>query len=338
MIHKFPIDQTTEAGRQHWLQLRKKYIGGSEIGAIMGVNPYATAYTVYCEKKGLTPAFEGNDVTKLGHELEPIIARRFMELSGEKVAEPHSLFVNEKWPFMSATVDRLLKGGNSPWKGAGLEIKSTTGYSLKKYGDGEFPEQYYAQCVHYMTVLEKQNWFLAVMDRMNGHVDVYQLSTDPEMVKAEWAKDLVHVPQEDISSLIHAATQFHWRLANNMPPNMDGKEPTSDAIDVVYAEDSPMTRKGAKVNLLGNDDLIAEYMQAKADVDAAKEKAERLAQTIQIALDGAESGESMLYKVQWGFQKGRPNYKGLVAKHPELEPELEYGASYRTFKVTKKKK
>ena len=36
--------------RQEWLLLRKTYLGGSDLGAVIGVNKYRTALDVYLEK------------------------------------------------------------------------------------------------------------------------------------------------------------------------------------------------------------------------------------------------------------------------------------------------
>ena len=44
-----------------WLEWRKKGIGGSDAGAVLGVSPYKTVRDVYCEKIGRVP-----DVTEEG--------------------------------------------------------------------------------------------------------------------------------------------------------------------------------------------------------------------------------------------------------------------------------
>ena len=36
--------------RQEWLRERKNYLGGSDLGAIAGLNPYRTALDVYLDK------------------------------------------------------------------------------------------------------------------------------------------------------------------------------------------------------------------------------------------------------------------------------------------------
>lgn len=59
-------------------EIRHAAIGSSEIAAIAGENPWANAHDVWLKKKGFVEdESSGSDATWLGHELEPIIARRW---------------------------------------------------------------------------------------------------------------------------------------------------------------------------------------------------------------------------------------------------------------------
>ena len=55
MIKEIPYQDKDE-----WLSLRKGYIGGSDAGAVLGMNPYKSAYSLWAEKTGKIPEFEGN--------------------------------------------------------------------------------------------------------------------------------------------------------------------------------------------------------------------------------------------------------------------------------------
>lgn len=48
---------------EEWLELRKAYIGGSEAGAIIGMNPYKSAYTLWAEKTGRLSCLIRSSVT-----------------------------------------------------------------------------------------------------------------------------------------------------------------------------------------------------------------------------------------------------------------------------------
>lgn len=44
------ITQIKTGSREEWLELRKKYIGGSDASAVIGANPYRSAYALWAEK------------------------------------------------------------------------------------------------------------------------------------------------------------------------------------------------------------------------------------------------------------------------------------------------
>ena len=69
---------------EEWLKIRKGYIGGSDAGAIIGLNPYNSAFSVWAEKTGQTPEFEGNISTRVGTYLEDLVAKLFMEGPGNR--------------------------------------------------------------------------------------------------------------------------------------------------------------------------------------------------------------------------------------------------------------
>ena len=65
--------------REEWKTLRKKHIGGSDAAACVGLNPFSSAYSLWAEKTGKIPEFEGNLATDVGTYLEEFIAKKFNE-------------------------------------------------------------------------------------------------------------------------------------------------------------------------------------------------------------------------------------------------------------------
>ena len=60
------INEIKYANHEEWLSIRHKYIGGSDAGAVIGMNPYKSRYTLWAEKTGKMPEFGGNITTKVG--------------------------------------------------------------------------------------------------------------------------------------------------------------------------------------------------------------------------------------------------------------------------------
>ena len=138
-----------------WLEVRRKGIGGSDAGAIAGLNPFKSAYSVYCDKLNLSPEQEDNEAMRQGRDFEEYVAMRFSEESGKKVKKCNYILRHSVYPFMLADVDRLVVGEN-----AGLECKTTNVFNKTNYEEGEIPLSHYVQCVHYMAVTGADRWYL----------------------------------------------------------------------------------------------------------------------------------------------------------------------------------
>ena len=52
-------------------------LGGSDIGAILGLNPWRTPYQVFLEKTGQAEPFTGNLQTRFGSYAEEFVAREY---------------------------------------------------------------------------------------------------------------------------------------------------------------------------------------------------------------------------------------------------------------------
>ena len=84
---------TLNLSKTEWLQYRKKGIGGSDAGAVCGLNPYVSEMDVYLDKINSDIVEEkDNEAMKQGRDLEDYVARRFTEETGLKVRKRCRLF------------------------------------------------------------------------------------------------------------------------------------------------------------------------------------------------------------------------------------------------------
>ena len=125
--------------KEEWLSYRKQGIGGSEAGAVCGLNPYRTPLQVYLDKTSGWAEDNDNEAMRQGRDLEEYVAKRFMEASGKKVRRANAMFYDPAHPFMLADVDRMVVGEN-----AGLECKTASPYMEAKWADGKVPPHYLA--------------------------------------------------------------------------------------------------------------------------------------------------------------------------------------------------
>ena len=151
---------TATKGMPHeeWLRYRKLGLGGSDAGAVCGLNPYRTAMEVYLDKTSESVEDVDNEAMRQGREFEEYVARRFTEATGKKVRRANFMYYDEGNPFMLADIDRMVVGEN-----AGLECKTASPYLADKWKDGKIPISYQMQCYHYMSVCNADAWYIAVV-------------------------------------------------------------------------------------------------------------------------------------------------------------------------------
>ena len=157
------ITKTTTVGMtdEQWHAERRKRIGGSDAGTILGLNKYSSPYALWAEKTcRVTPEdISDREAVRLGHDREVYVAKRFAEATGKRVRRENHFLVNSDYPFAHALPDRMVIGEN-----AGLECMTTSCFeSPKQCAEGEFPAVWYCQIMHYMMVTGAPVWYLAVL-------------------------------------------------------------------------------------------------------------------------------------------------------------------------------
>lgn len=295
-----------------WLAIRQNYIGGSDAGAVIGMNPYKSPYTLWAEKTGKIPGFEGNLTTKVGTYLEQLVADLFEEETGKKCRKKNRTLVNDAYPFACANVDRLIVGEK-----ALLEIKTTNSLPMMKQLRGsEFPDAYYAQVVHYLAVTELEKAYLAVLINCR-ELKIYELERD----------------QKEIDALMQAEAKFWTLVKNDTPPEVDGAESTSETIKTLYPESN-----GFSVDLMPLGTVLSDYADLKAQVAVLEGELDSKANLIKDYMKDAERGEYGRYKVSYGTRAGRETFdkKKLEKEHPEINMAnyTKVGNPYRVFSIS----
>ena len=166
--------------REKWLEKRRSGIGGSDAGAIMGLNKWATPLTVYFAKKNIEKEQESDNLAiQWGNMAENAIRSGVAKELGVKAVKVPYMFRSLENPFMIADLDGLVFAENETDVNGqkvqglgGLEIKTTTRFN-NEFKDDEIPDSYFCQVQHYMAVTGLKWFILAVMiDRVGGKMYV----------------------------------------------------------------------------------------------------------------------------------------------------------------------
>ena len=73
---------TLNLTKEDWLRYRKCGITGTDAGAILGLNPYRSAFQVYHDKISDTIENIDNEAMRQGRDLEDYVAQRFSKETG----------------------------------------------------------------------------------------------------------------------------------------------------------------------------------------------------------------------------------------------------------------
>ena len=320
---------TKNMTREDWLAERRKSIGGSEVGAIMGLNRYQSPVLVWANKLGIVPDAEPNEAMIQGTDLEEYVAERFTRLTGKKVRRCNYILRNDDYPHMHANVDRLVRG-----ESAGLECKTASALSVSKFKGGDFLTSYYAQCVAYMAVTELPVWYLAVVV-LGKEFKVFKMVRDGQGTsKPDWCESVTVIDDAEFDAIKSSVADFWQHVENETMPEIDGSKATSDALTAMYpGGDTP------DIEPLELDDMrdkICALRDLKDEKCRIDENIRLLENTFKARMEDAETAFCDGVKITWKPQERTTfDYKKFVKDHPGLD--LSRYTKTSTFRVFKTK-
>ena len=304
-----PITKVKTANHDEWLELRSHYIGGSDAAAVVGLNAYASPYSLWAEKTGRVPGFSGNLATEVGTYMEEFVAQKFAQETGKKVRKCNVSFLNSQYPFAIANIDREIVGED-----AGLEIKTTDSLNMKKFKNGEYPANYYCQCVHYMAITGKKRWYLAVL-----------------IGNKEFKWFTIERDEDEIAALMDEEADFWELVKSDTPPLPDGTQATSEALKTIYSgsDDSVCDLEEYRTHL-------HEYMAFKEKIAELSELAEECANRVKLFMGESGNGECDGFRVSWKTQnRSTFDRKRFEKENPDIDLTGYFKQSTsRPFKVT----
>ena len=302
---------TKNMDRNEWLKIRKTGLGGSDAGAVCGLNPYVSPMAVYRDKVSDETDMGDNEAMRQGRDLEEYVAQRFTEETGLKVRRSNKMYRSTEYPWMIADVDRMVAGG-----GAGLECKTVSVYKKDQWADGGIPVYYLLQCYHYMIVTGCRTWYLAAVI----------LGQDFQYRRIEYE-------EETAQNLIALEAEF-WNnhvLPRHMP-DPDG----SKSCDAVLEEYFCQRGKAETIELVGFDQKLERRQEIEETMKLLETEKRQIDQEIKVIMDGHEMANSCRYRVTWReVISSRLDTKRLKEEKPDIYREFlqESKSSRFTVKV-----
>jgi putative phage-type endonuclease len=188
---------------------RTKYIGGSDIGAILGLSRYRTPLQVWMEKTGKDTSKPDSLPMRFGSFAEEFVASEYSRATGFELIHDESIYIHPTHSFMSAHIDRfvlpkinLSSAGNrtSDTKSTSvtsidddksnptlfsriLECKTANPFAKNEWGEAgtdHVPMSYLCQCIWYMAITGIDQTDLAVLFG-NSDFRIYEITRDLEL-------------------------------------------------------------------------------------------------------------------------------------------------------------
>lgn len=299
--------------REEWLAHRRRGIGGSDIAAVAGMNPWRTPLDVWFDKTNIdAPVREETEAMMFGRKLEDFVAWEFVDRHPEwAVYTVDKILGHEKYPWAIANIDRLLVGEDG--EKAVLEIKTTSSFRQNEFTESKLPD--------YVTL--QLMWYLGITGLKRGYVAVLIGGQAYREYEVKFDRDL-------FGMLIDIAEGFWTLVENETPPPPDGSEASTELMNRMYPEGN-----GSTIDL-PNDahDLIKIYTQAHEDEKEAKLRKDEAANRLKAMLGENETGWAGKHEVRWRtVQTQRVNLKALHAEEPEIYERFLTESNYRRFSV-----
>lgn len=301
--------------KEEWLVYRRSGIGGSDAGAIAGLNPYSTAYSVYLDKLGEAEPITETEAMRQGVELEEYVAKRFCEQTGKRVKRCEYILRSKAHPFMLADVDRLVVGEN-----AVLECKTTLNRDGYTFDGTDYPAYWRCQCLHYMAVTGAEKAYIAVLI----------FGRDFRIIEVTRSESIA-----DLLALIEIEERF-WNehVQRHQPPAVDGSARCTELLQRQYPE---ADEEYPSVDLMPYGAQLERLAAVRREIESLTEEKAEIENLFKSILGEAPCGEYDGYKVTWKNRaSSRVDTKALKAEEPEVYAKYLRTTTMRTFLFSEK--
>ena len=176
---------------QDFALLRAKSLGGSDVGAVLGLSKYRSAVDVWMEKTGKNVAVRDSLPLRFGQFAESFVASEYALSTGLSLASHDAAVIHPEYQYMHGHIDRFALNGDLPLIDADgkitacriLECKTANPFAQSEWGEAgsdQVPLSYLVQCVWYMMLTNIDRTDLAVLFG-NADFRIYEITRDLEL-------------------------------------------------------------------------------------------------------------------------------------------------------------
>lgn len=274
----------------------KKDVTASEVAIILGVHPHKSVFTLFHEKVGNLPHFEGNISTRAGHILEPFIAQLYREETKRFTVDPgaFTMYRSADIPWLWCTPDRFDDDGRV------VELKALGAYSRKDWTNKTGPLEYQVQNQIQLYCTGREKGALAGLIATREFF-AHDFDRHDRLLK----------------NIIPKLAEFRERCINGDPPPADESHSTTVALKALHPKDK-------KTDSAVYDDHMEAFMNERKKLKDQMAHMQRDLNLVENKLknsigDNIElwaNGVKMTYKWQHTYGKYHKAYDSRVLRGP----------------------
>jgi predicted phage-related endonuclease len=279
-------------------EMRLLGCGGSEIGAILGIDHNRDQFSVYADKVGLVPRVDNpNPRQRRGHYFEVGIAKLYADITGQRVEWFDTTIRHPTREYQCATPDAwvLDDDGNR----IGLVDSKTAGLGATEdwgeTGTDNVPEVVTLQGVWTASCAEMPWWDACALVRHLDDVRIYRIWRDEELERI----------------ILDAVKEFWYgHVIPRIPPEPGSSPATVDVIRRLYPKSVQPLRCATEAEY----PLIARLREAKAKFRAAEIEKLAAEAAVKLAIGDADGLLAGANKITWlkNADTIRPDFRAIA--------------------------
>lgn len=317
------------SSEQEWLERRKQGVSASEIGAVVGLNPYTCAAKLFYQKLGLAPSDEENLAMLLGKYFEDDVA--YIWERYDPVTEGATLYENlrdnkrvrrarrmqgllrsKEYPWLTATPDRVFSDERFPGETLYLELKTIEGYAADKWAHG-VPPSYLMQVMGVLIVGGWKYGELALLK--NGRrLEVFPFDFNEDVARSVLAQTKTFFDNLEAARGILAAGGTEMDIQDLVPPP-DGSDAYTEFLKERYGDAPSELEAPTTQDVLEH---VGKWIAAEQELEEVKQRMEYAKQILRLHMKEATViNLSDIDRVTW-----RPDKNGNRSFRKKLSPEM----------------
>lgn len=274
------------------LEARMHGLGSSDVGSVIGENPFKSPHDVWLEKRGLVEPEPPGNPAWFGARVEAIVAERYTLETGRQLVHGPGTVAHPEHAWAMATTDR-----ETPDAERIVECKEV-GHHMERFwsldADGA-PHYVIAQAQWQMLVRRIPRCDVAVRFAGTSEFRIYEFTRD-----------------EALCASIFAVCRRFWfdNVLGGEAPRADGTEGARRMLSVLYPRNVGEMRSAPGEAL----PLVERYLAATATGKAAEAEAKLCGNKLREIIGDAEGLLGDGFKVTWRADKNGQRTLRVTAK------------------------